>query len=224
MTAEPNLTVVFDLDGTLVDTAPDLCQALNAALRSHKFPMVDETMVRNRVGHGARRIIEEGMRLANRSGDADLFDALERTFLTHYEAHIADNSRPFPGAVAACRRLTARGVPLGICTNKRTRFSRLLLEELDLIGFFQAILGADALDCHKPDPRHLLETIDRTGGDPCRAVMIGDSVTDVLTAKAANVPVILVSHGYTETPASELGGSLVIDHFDELEAAIAKIF
>ena len=104
LTAEPNLTVVVDLDGTLVATAPDLCQALNAALRSHKFPMVDETMVRNRVGHGARRIIEEGMRLANRSGDADLFDALERTFLTHYEAHIADNSRPFPGAVAACRR------------------------------------------------------------------------------------------------------------------------
>jgi phosphoglycolate phosphatase len=216
-------TVIFDLDGTLVDTAPDLTAALNAVMAWEGRPLVPLDDVRHMVGRGARVLIERAMESTGQPWDAATINELVAHFIEFYGANIAVTSRPFEGAEAMCRRLAARGLKLGICTNKPERLSLKLLEELKLIDLFPAVLGADSRPYRKPDPRHLLDTISALGGTPESAVMIGDSDTDVKTAQAAGIPVIVVSFGYTEIPVRELGGDLVIDHFDALEAALSKV-
>jgi phosphoglycolate phosphatase len=208
-------TIVFDLDGTLVDTAPDLTNALNHMLtRRGHAPVAAET-IRACVGHGARIMIEEALR---RTSAQDDVDAMLAEFLIHYEANIAHDSRPFPGAVAALERLAAQGATLAVCTNKREHLSRKLLEQLDLARYFASIAGRDTFAVSKPDPGHLTGVIALAGGDPSRAVMVGDSDTDLRTAKAAGVPAILVSFGYATSPLDGDAPEAVIDHFDELEA------
>jgi phosphoglycolate phosphatase len=185
-------TIVFDLDGTLVDTAPDLTNALNHALaRAGQAPVSAET-VRSLVGMGARVMIEEGLRRAGVTGD---LEAMLGDFLVHYEANIAAESRPFPGAAEALELLRGEGAKLAVCTNKREYLSRKLLQELGLEGYFGAIAGRDTFPMAKPDPGHLTGAIRLAGGAPSRAVMIGDSDVDVRTAKAASVPIVLVSFG-----------------------------
>jgi phosphoglycolate phosphatase len=214
-----NTTIVFDLDGTLVDTAPDLTQALNYALARAGHPPVSAETVRSLVGMGAQVMIEEGLRRAGVTAD---LKAMLGDFLVHYEANIARESRPFPGAVAALERLRGGGAQLAVCTNKREVLSRRLLQELDLDRYFSAIAGRDTFAVAKPDPGHLLGTIRLAGGDPSRAVMIGDSDIDVRAAKAAKVPVVLVSFGYCGPPPS-LTPELVIDHFDQLDASLSAL-
>jgi phosphoglycolate phosphatase len=216
-------TVVFDLDGTLVDTAPDLTAALNAVLAREGRPLVPLDDVRHMVGRGARVLIERAMAASGAAARPDEISALVAHFIKHYDANIAVTSRAFDGAEALARRLAARGHKLGICTNKPEALSLKLIGELGLSDLFPVILGADSRPYRKPDPRHLFDTISALGGRKESAVLVGDSETDVATARAANVPVIVVSFGYTETPPRELGADLVIDHFDALEQALQTV-
>jgi phosphoglycolate phosphatase len=215
------LTLVFDLDGTLVDTAPDLVAATNHVLDHVGLPRIDEQSLRPYIGHGARVMIERATAAAPLS-KAEHEQLLER-FLDYYAAHIADDSRPFEGAVEALERFRSAGARLAICTNKREGMSRLLLDRLNLSRFFAAIAGRDTFAHSKPHPDALIGTIGLAGGDPAHAVMIGDSKVDIATAKAARVPDVAVSFGYTETPIHTFAPDAVIDHYRELERAIAAL-
>ena len=213
-------TIVFDLDGTLVDTAPDLTNALNDVLTRRGHAAVSAEAVRSAVGHGARVMIEESLR---RAGATDDIDQMLAEFLVHYEANIAAESRPFPGVLAALDGLAAAGARLAVCTNKREYLSRSLLQALEIDGYFGAIAGRDTFAVAKPDPGHLTGVIALAGGKPSRAVMVGDSEVDLRTAKAAGVPVILVSFGYAAAPIDGFAPEAVIDHFDELQGRAASL-
>ena len=215
-------TVVFDLDGTLIDTAPDLAAALNAVLIRERLPPVPLEQVRHMVGRGARVLIENAMTWHRIPPDPARTTDLVKHFLDYYEANIAVTSRPFEGMETTVRSLASRGHKIGICTNKPESLSRKLILELGLQDLFPVILGADSRPYRKPDPRHLTDTVDALGGSHADAVLVGDSDTDAKTARAANIPVVLVTFGYTETPVSELGAQEVIDHFSGLEAALAR--
>lgn len=216
-------TVVFDLDGTLIDTAPDIAAALNAVLMRRGRATVSLDDVRHMVGRGARVLIQRVLDRSGVPGTPQEIAELVEQVTEQYSANIAVMSRPFAGAEATARRLIAEGRKVGICTNKREGLSYQLLEALSLRDLFPVILGADSRPYRKPDPRHLLDTIAALGGSAQNAVLIGDSETDVSTARAAKVPVIAVSFGYTETPARELGADVVIDSFDELERAFSEV-
>ena len=207
-------TIVFDLDGTLVDTAPDLTNALNDVLTRRGYDPVPRAAIRAAVGRGALAMIEEALRMA---GAQDDMDQMLTEFLVHYEANIAVESRSFPGAVAALERLAASGATLAVCTNKRERLSRMLLEALKLDDYFSALAGRDTFAMSKPDPGHLTGVIALAGGDVSRAIMVGDSAVDMATAQAANVPSILVSFGYAPPPPEGPIPNALIDHFDALE-------
>ncbi len=218
-----DLTLVFDLDGTLVDTAPDLIAATNHVLEHIGLPAVDADSLRPWVGHGAKHMIERAIGAAGETmTQAEHDDLLERYF-DYYGRNIAVGSRPFEGAVPALQTFHAAGAKLAVCTNKIERMSKLLLDALDLSRFFVAVVGRDTLGAAKPHPDALLGTIRLAGGEPARAIMIGDSGIDVATAKAAGVPVIGVSFGYTATPVREFAPDAVIDHYRELERTIARL-
>lgn len=218
-----NLTVVFDLDGTLVDTAPDLAQSMNAVLAANGRGHVPLAEVRHMVGQGARVLMARAMEATGAPADGPLLDKLYDQFLEHYLAHIADLSEPFPGMVAQLDLCRAAGYQMGICTNKPESASLLLLEELELTGYFSSIVGGDTLEVKKPDPEHIHETVRRAGGRAGHAVMVGDSANDIDAARAARVPVVAVSFGYTQIPVNELGPDVVIDHYDEFWPALAKL-
>jgi phosphoglycolate phosphatase len=218
-----DLTLVFDLDGTLVDTAPDLVASTNHVLDHLGLPRVTEDTLRPFVGHGARHMIEKAVGPAAETMSAAQHEALLKRYLDFYGDHIADASRPFDGLVPLLGKLKGEGVRLAVCTNKIERMSRLLLDALDLSRYFAAVAGRDTLGAAKPHPDALLGTIRLAGGDASRAIMIGDSGVDIATAKAAGVPVIGVTFGYTETPVREFGPDAVIDHFSELEPAVASL-
>jgi len=212
----PAPTAVFDLDGTLVDTAPDLLDSLNHCLVSEGMSPVAPTDLRHLVGMGGRVMIERAFSEQRRPIDARTLDRLLILFLEHYSANIPGRSQPFPGACEAMDRLAAAGFRLAVCTNKYEGLSVSLLTALGLAPRFAAICGADTFAFRKPDPRHLLETVERAGGDPLEAIMIGDSRTDIDTARAAGVPVIAVDFGYTDQPVEVFSPTAVISHFNEL--------
>ena len=215
-------TIVFDLDGTLVDTGPDLTDALNHALRALGRPPVAEAAVRDMVGSGALKLIERG--LAATGADAEeLRRAMMPLFLDHYAANIAARSRPYPGCEAALAALAEAGCRLAICTNKRTDLSRLLVDALGWSGRFAAIVGSDAVPARKPDPGHLLAAIAAAGGDPADALFVGDTHFDSQAAQAAGIPFVAVAFGFAAEPVEGLGADAVIDHFDALVPAIRRI-
>jgi phosphoglycolate phosphatase len=213
-------TIVFDLDGTLVDTAPDLTNALNDALICRGHQAISQESIRSAVGFGARVMIEDALR---RAGAAEDIDQMLAEFLVHYEANIAAESRPFPGAVDSLEKLAAAGAKLAVCTNKREYLSRKLLAELGLQHYFQSIAGRDTFAVSKPHPGHLTQVIALVGGVPSRAIMVGDSDVDLRTAKHAGVPSILVSFGYAPSALDDFAPEAVIDHFDELLPSITAI-
>jgi phosphoglycolate phosphatase len=214
------LTVVFDLDGTLVDTAPDLIETLNVVFTRDGLPPLDYAAARDMIGGGARRMIESALKLQGLVLTEGVVDRLFADFIAHYRAHVADRSQPFPGLDAALDRLAPRGCQFAVCTNKLESLSRLLLEALGLSRRFAAICGQDTFGMQKPDPEILRRTIRAAGGALQRAVMVGDSGTDIATARAAGVPVVAVDFGYSETPVRELGPDRVISHFDQLADAV----
>jgi phosphoglycolate phosphatase len=212
--------VVFDLDGTLIDTAPDLVTTLNAIFAREGLPQVYYQNARNMVGGGARMMIERGLKAAGRALPPTETDRLVREFIEHYAAHIADASRPFPGIEAALEKLKDAGCRLAVCTNKLEWLSVKLLRMLRLSDLFSAICGADTFHVPKPDRAILLGTIERAGGYREHAVMVGDSLTDIATARAAAVPIVAVGFGYSETPIAQLNPDRVVEAFSELPEVV----
>jgi phosphoglycolate phosphatase len=216
-------TIVFDLDGTLVDTAPDLISALNHVLDREGLPGVPLVAARNMIGAGARKLIERGLELEGRTVSVEELDRLTKDFIAYYADHIADASRPFEGLEAALDDLAARGYQLAVCTNKLEWLSRRLLDRLELSSRFAAICGADTFGVSKPDPAILRQTVSRAGGQLASTVMVGDAGTDIGVARRAGVPVIGVSFGYTEVPVAELKPDRLIDHMRDLPEAVAVL-
>jgi len=219
----PAPTIVFDLDGTLIDTAPDLIDTLNAILARHDIAPIAVVEARTMIGAGVKPLLQRALASKGKQLPPEEIDRLFAEYLEIYAAHIADRSRPFPGVERALDSLTAQGCRLAVCTNKLEWLSVKLLKELRLAPRFAAICGQDTFTMRKPDPDMLRLTIARAGGDTGHAVMVGDSMTDVATARAAGVPVIAVDFGYTETPPSELGADRLISHFAELPAAVMEL-
>jgi phosphoglycolate phosphatase len=209
-------TLVLDLDGTLVDTAPDLIAAMNTVIAMDGIAPVAAEAGVQMIGHGARVMLQSAFEAAGRTITAAGLDHLTETFLAVYGEHVADRSRPFPGAEAMLDRFARAGWQLAVCTNKHQNASRKLLTILGLADRFAVIAGQDTFGFRKPDPRHLTETILAAGGTAANAVMVGDSITDVDTAIAANVPVVAVSFGYSAIPVENLGATRVVAHFDDL--------
>jgi phosphoglycolate phosphatase len=217
------LTIVFDLDGTLIDTAPDLIDALNYILEQHGLSSVPFATARRLIGGGAKTMMERALHVEGRQCSTAEIDRLYADFIARYAAHIADRSRPFPQLEAVLDRLVAEGHRLAICTNKLEWLAIRLLTSLDLTRYFSAICGQDTFGIQKPDPEMLRLTILRAGGEPASAIMIGDSGTDIRTARAGNVPVIAVDFGYTDVPIAALQPDRIISSFADLPEAIGEV-
>lgn len=215
--------ILFDLDGTLVDTAPDLAAATDYALSQAGRPAIGLDSVRSMVGDGARALIQKGFKASGGMPEPDAFEAAFNDFMIYYGRHIADTSRPFPGVATCLAALAEQGYALAVCTNKPESLSRSLLDQLGLSGFFGAVVGGDSLLVRKPDPGHIRGTLDKLGTEFSWAAMVGDSANDVNAAKAAGLPCVVVSFGYTQIPAKDLGGDRLIDHFSELPGALAAL-
>lgn len=213
--------VVFDLDGTLVDTAPDLLASLNHCLTTAGLAEVEAAALRRFIGMGGRVMIERAFEAQRQTLADGQLDALHTVFLDHYGGGIPGLSQPYPGVIAALDRFTEAGYIAAVCTNKYEALSTALIGGLGLTHRFTAICGQDTFAFRKPDPRHLMETILKAGGDPARAIMIGDSRTDIDTAKAAGIPVVAVDFGYTDRHVREFEPSHIISHFDELTVEMA---
>jgi phosphoglycolate phosphatase len=220
MTSFPFDVVGFDLDGTLADTAPDLTAALNHALVALGREPVPAPSVRSMVGHGARALLAKGI-TATGAFREELVDEGFPIFLAYYEAHIADESRPFPGVVAALDALTARGVKIAICTNKLEHLARRFVSAIGWDGRFAAIVGGDTTPSAKPNPEPLLFMVEQAGGG--RAAFVGDSISDTGAAIAANIPCVALTFGFTDRPPEELGADVLIDHFDQLVPALERL-
>jgi len=216
-------TIVFDLDGTLIDTAPDLVDTLNVVFAREGWPPVPYETARNTIGGGARMMIARGIAAEGIAIAPAKLEQLFADFIAHYTEHLADRSRPFPGLTDALDVLASGGCRFAVCTNKLERLSVLLLKQLKLADRFAAICGQDTFGIQKPNPEVLRRTVTAAGGSLPHAIMIGDSVTDIRTARAAGIPVIAVDFGYSERPVSELGPDRIISHFAQLRSAIAAI-
>jgi phosphoglycolate phosphatase len=216
-------TVVFDLDGTLVDTAPDLINALNFILEREGMPPVPLHAARTMIGAGARKLIERGLELDGRVTSVEDISRLTNDFIDYYADHIADASRPFEGLESALDDLSGRGYRFAVCTNKLEWLSKLLLDQLGLSARFAAICGADTFGVSKPDPAILRQTIALAGGQLSSAIMVGDAGPDIGVARRAGIPVIGVEFGYTEIPIADLKPDLLIGHFRNLPAAVESL-
>jgi phosphoglycolate phosphatase len=219
----PLAALIFDLDGTLVDTAPDLTAAANHALALIDRPPIPEARFRHLVGHGALNLIKRA--IAETGGPVPdetvkrLYDAL----LEYYGANIASHSKMFPGLVPLLDQVKSRGIPMGVCTNKVEHLSHKLLYEIGLASYFDAVVGGDTLAVMKPDVAPYNEVAKRLGVPPFSSLMFGDSETDIRTAQNVGVPVIAVSFGYTEKHVSTFNPTYVIDHYDEAWPLISPL-
>jgi phosphoglycolate phosphatase len=213
-------TVVFDLDGTLVDTAPDLISALNFVLDREGMPPVPLKSARMLIGAGVRKLLERGLEVDGRHASVEDITRLTDDFIEYYAAHIADASRPFDGLESALDDLEAQGYRFAVCTNKLEWLSKLLLDRLGLSARFAAICGADTFGISKPDPAILQQTVARAGGQLSTTIMVGDAGPDIGVARRAGVPVIGVEFGYTDVPIADLKPDRLIGHMSELPAAV----
>lgn len=214
---------VFDLDGTLADTAGDLVGTLNVILAQEGLAPLPLAQARDMIGAGARALIERGFEAAGKELAPDHLDTLFKRFMVHYVENICVKTELFPGVVEALDRLEEAGFILAVCTNKFEEQSVKLLDKLGIGHRFAVNCGRDTFPYFKPDPRHLTLTIESAGGDPSRAVMVGDSRTDIVTAQNAGIPVVAVTFGYTEVPVQALNPDVVIDHFDDLFSAVTRL-
>ena len=216
-------TVVFDLDGTLVDTAPDIVRALNQTLDIEGLPHASLPVVRNLIGHGARVLIERAAGFSGVTFSADRLNQLTKSFVEFYRADIAHASLPFPGVTDALDALDASGAKLSVCTNKRTDLSVQLLEALGLAQRFSSIVGADAVEHKKPHPDHYRAAVMRAGGIVRRSMMVGDGPADIGAARAAGSPVALARFGYCDTDLESLGADVLFDDYSELMAVCRRL-
>lgn len=220
-TASP--IVVFDLDGTLLDTAPDLITAVSSVIITAGGHEVDEAWMRPNVSFGGREMIRRGLVAQSIAHTEEELDNLFRQFVAFYSKNISAKTKPFPGLFDELDRLQGKGIKLAVCTNKLEGLTWPLLDQMEMTHWFSAVTGRDTFPVHKPDPRHLLGAIARAGGDPSRAAMIGDSNTDILTARRAGIPSVAVTFGYTDVPVTELNPDRVISHYDQLKQALDDV-
>ncbi|QRM55689.1 HAD family hydrolase [Sinorhizobium sp. BG8] len=214
--------VVFDLDGTLVDTAPDLVASLNHTIGLDGLEPVGYSDLTYLVGHGGQVMIERAFLLRGRKLSPEDLKRMLATFVEHYAAGMPGASVPYPGLTAAMDRLASAGYALAVCTNKMEMLAKRLIDGLGLRDRFAAITGGDTFTVRKPDAAHLLETVRLAGGNPERTVMVGDSLNDVLVARNAGVPSIGVPFGYSDVAIETLGPTQVITHFDQLTPALVE--
>ena len=219
----PPRIIAFDLDGTLVDTAPDLIAALNYVLDREGIAPLPLASARNMIGAGARKLIERGLEVEGLTRSSGEMDRLMKDFIAYYADHIADASVPFEGLETALDELETKGFRFAVCTNKLEWLSKLLLDRLDLSRRFAAICGADTFGVAKPDPVILQQTLARAGGGLAGAIMVGDAGPDVGVARRAGIPVIGVEFGYTDVPIAELKPDRLIGHMRELPAAVGSL-
>jgi phosphoglycolate phosphatase len=217
------VTLVFDLDGTLVDTAPDLIGAANHVLGLRGLSPVAPAKLRPQISFGARKIIMRGLAEHGETLPDKEIDGLLASFLSYYADNIANESRPFPGLLDTLRHHKAAGATLAVCTNKAEHLSRALLQQLDMLDLFSAVAGRDTFPVCKPHPDHLTGAIRLAGGTNSRAIMVGDSDTDISTARAAGIPCIAVDFGYTDVPVTELSPTTIISHYRDFPAAVSGI-
>ena len=216
LTALDGATIAFDLDGTLVESAPDLIGAVNAVLIAEGFQPLAYDDGRPFISRGARWLLQWGLEIAGEKEPAARTAALFGRFISYYGDHIADKTRPFPGVIDALKTLKAGGAKLVVCTNKPTGLSRSLLTQLGMAALFDGVVGIDAVTAAKPSAAHLIEAVQAVDGDLARTVMVGDADPDAGAARAAGTPLILVDFGYTEVPAAELAPDILLHHFDDL--------
>lgn len=215
--------LIFDLDGTLVDTAPDILGALNAVLVGEGRRPMERADLHHLVGHGAKLMLGEAFARTGARPAADRLPPLIDSFIAHYREHLTDGSQPFPHVEPVLIKLKSEGACMGVLTNKPEELAAPLLRGLGLAEYFDAIHGAGRYSYAKPDPRVLRHILDALGAHHEDAIMIGDSATDVATARAAGIPVILLSYGYTPEPAHTLGADVVVDSFAEIPDAIRSL-
>jgi phosphoglycolate phosphatase len=218
--AFPFNVVAFDLDGTLADTAPDLTAALNHVLAEFGRPAIPAETVRNLVGHGARALIRNGLSATGGFTDA-LVEQGFPLFMDFYGRNICNGTAPYSGVEAAMDDLAEKGVALAMCTNKPESLALQLIDALGWQGRFKSIVGGDTLPVRKPDPAPLLKAIADAGGSA--AAFVGDSITDADTARAASMPLVAVSFGFSGRPVTELGADAIIDHFDRLVPTLSSL-
>ncbi len=216
LTALEGATIAFDLDGTLVESAPDLIGAVNAVLVAEGFKPLAYEDGRPFISRGARWLLQWGLEIAGEKEPAARTAALFGRFISYYGDHIADETRPFPGVIDALKTLKAGGATLVVCTNKPTGLSRSLLTQLGMATLFDGVVGIDAVTAAKPSAAHLIEAVQAVDGDLARTVMVGDADPDAGAARAAGTPLILVDFGYTEIPAAQLAPDILLHHFDDL--------
>lgn len=220
MTALRFRTIAFDLDGTLADTAPDIAAALNHALAQVGRQILTLEAVRSMVGHGGKVLVQRGLAATGGADELTLATAYA-AMIAYYETHVCDHSQPYPGVISALDALRDRGVALAVCTNKPEHLARGVVDALGWRSHFAAIVGGDTLSATKPDSAMLHLAIEQAGGGP--AAMVGDSIIDVQTARAAGLPCVAVSFGYPDRPADQLGADIVIDSFGDLLPALAAL-
>ena len=218
----PVEALIFDLDGTLVDTAPDLIQATNHVLQSIGRRPVSYQEFRGFVGHGAMNLIERGTLATGTAVDPATLKRLHRDFLDYYGENISVHSKIFDGILGLLDEAAARGLKMGVCTNKVEGLSHKLLDELGLAKWFEAVVGGDTLPIMKPDPAPYREVAKRLGVDATRTIMFGDSETDIRTAHNTGVPVVAVTFGYTAQPVETFDPTHVINHYDEAWPIVLK--
>jgi phosphoglycolate phosphatase len=213
-------TAIFDLDGTLAETAPDLVTALNRTLGDIDIPPVDFEFARRTAGMGSRALIIFGLEAANATWSEQKVAALQPAFLRHYENCLTDETHLYDSVATQLEILVDDNWRLGVCTNKPHVLAITLLEQLGVLAYFHALIGAGALPVRKPDPTHLLETITQAGGQREKAILVGDTLNDVQTARNAGVPIALTSFGYALEPMEELAPDAVFHHYNELIAVL----
>lgn len=221
--SNPPTGIIFDLDGTLVDSAPDLTGALNHVLRGANRPEMKTSQVRHLVGDGAMALIIKGFSETGILPDQAALDDILQDFLDYYRENITARTTIYPGALKVIEKLTERGIPLGLCTNKSIKLTGKLMAEIGLSEYFTAIVGGDSFDYRKPDPRHLTSTLEMMQCSPKHVLMVGDSANDVIAAKAAGIPVICLSFGYSKIPVTNLNPDAILDHYDDFFKTVASI-
>lgn len=212
----------LDLDGTLVDTAPDLIRVTNETIALEGLPETHFKTARREVGYGSKKLIASAMERCGHSVSDDRLTELQQWFLSRYAESLSQHSRPFPGVVETLKRLRKGGATLSVCTNKPGYLARPLLAQLRLTEYFKTIVGGDEAPKAKPDPRHLLQAAgsNRKGK---RIVMIGDSFPDIRAGHNAKVPTILMRYGYTPINAHRLKPTFALDNFRDIPKTLAKL-
>lgn len=215
--------IIFDLDGTLANTAPDLIGTLNRITKQYALTPIGMDDFGQIIGHGARAMIKRAFELNNKPLDDETLEVLFAAFLVDYSANIANETTLFEGVLDAMDKLSIQGFKFALCTNKTEGMARLLLDELKVTGRFKSITGGDSFEFRKPDARHLIETARLAGYEISKAIMIGDSAADINAAINAGIPSVAVTFGYSDTPISSLGATNIINHYSDLTQAIESI-